>query len=174
VDRNASQGSPFVFHDEWSSFALPPHSNIGKPSRFDRGLACLDLRTKSSQILRHSEVSTRFPFCFPGWMIVLQVGTALPRGLPSRSSTCTTPYFGCVADTVEVAASIPQACTVAFFAYKKGREPHMQSSRSCITANGEDRWWISVLLRLQAMCSQPLAPALLQPFTSIHIVPLFA
>ena len=30
-------------------------------------------------------------------------------------------YFGCVVDTVETAASVPQACTIAFSAYKKGQ-----------------------------------------------------
>lgn len=30
-------------------------------------------------------------------------------------------YFGCVVNTVETAASIPQACTVAFSGYKKGQ-----------------------------------------------------
>jgi hypothetical protein len=30
-------------------------------------------------------------------------------------------YFGCVVNTVETAASVPQACTVAFSAYKKGQ-----------------------------------------------------
>lgn len=29
-------------------------------------------------------------------------------------------YFGCVVNTVETAASVPQACTVAFSGYKKG------------------------------------------------------
>ncbi|KAM0718843.1 hypothetical protein Q7P37_005915 [Cladosporium fusiforme] len=30
-------------------------------------------------------------------------------------------YFGCVVNTVETAASVPQACTVAFSGYKKGQ-----------------------------------------------------
>lgn len=30
-------------------------------------------------------------------------------------------YFGCVVDTVETAASVPQACTIAFSAYKTGQ-----------------------------------------------------
>jgi hypothetical protein len=86
---------------------------------------------------------TRFPFCFPGWMIGLQVGTALPRGLPSRSSTCTTPYFGCVVDTVEMAASIPSRRLAPW---------------PC---------------RLHAMCSQPLASTLPQPLENTPCLPQF-